>query len=171
MSALKSESSPRKRASARWIVPEPPEPGAVAALAATLQISETVANLLLIRKHTDEDAARRFLRPRLDQLEDGLRMKGADKAIARLAKAATVGETVMVHGDYDVDGICSTTLVTKVLRQFGAKPIPFIPRRIEDGYDLSSAGVKAAIDAHASVVITCDCGTSAVESVAVGTNR
>jgi single-stranded-DNA-specific exonuclease len=45
---------------------------------------------------------------------------------------------VLVHGDYDVDGICSTTIMTKTLSQFGAKPVPFIPRRIEDGYDLSA---------------------------------
>lgn len=165
MTARGSEAR-RSRRPARWIVPEAPEPGAVAALAGNLQISEVVANLLLIRKHVNEDSAKKFLRPRLDQLHDALLMKGADKAVDRLARAAADGETVMVHGDYDVDGICSTTILTKVLAQFGAKPIPFIPRRLEDGYDLSSAGVKAALDAHASVVVTCDCGTSAVEPVA-----
>lgn len=138
----------------------------MAALIASLQISEPVANLLVIRGHSSDDSARRFLRPRLDQLEDGALMKGAEKAVERLARAAAGGETVMVHGDYDVDGICSTTIVTKVLREFGAKAIPFIPNRIEDGYDLSSAGVRAAIEARATVVVTCDCGTSAVEPVA-----
>lgn len=93
-------------------------------------------------------------------------MKGAEKAIERLARAAASGETVLVHGDYDVDGICSTTLMTRVLREFGANVVPFIPRRIEDGYDLGPAGVRAAIDEKADVVLTCDCGTSAAEPVA-----
>ncbi len=108
----------------------------------------------------------RFLRPRLEQLHDAMLLKGADKAVDRLVEAVTNGETVMIHGDYDVDGICSTTILTRVLAQFGAKPVPFIPRRLEDGYDLSEAGVQAAQDVNASLVVTCDCGTSAIEPVA-----
>jgi single-stranded-DNA-specific exonuclease len=118
-----------------------------------------------MRGYADDDSAKKFLRPRLDHLHDALLLKGADKAVERLAEACLKGETVMIHGDYDVDGICSTTIMTRVLRQFGAKAVPFIPRRIEDGYDLSTAGVNAAIEAHANVVLTCDCGTSAVEPV------
>jgi single-stranded-DNA-specific exonuclease len=154
------------RRPARWIVAKQPDQDAVRSLAEKLSIPEEVANLLIIRKHADPDEAMRFLRPRRDQLHDALLMKGADKAIDRLAQATRDGETVMIHGDYDVDGICSTTILTRVLRQFGAKPIPFIPRRLEDGYDLSEAGVQAAQDVHASLVVTCDCGTSAVEPVA-----
>jgi single-stranded-DNA-specific exonuclease len=114
----------------------------------------------------DTDAAKDFLRPRLAHLHDGFSMRGLAKAVERLARACTGGETVLVHGDYDVDGICSTTIMTRTLREFGAKPVPFIPRRIEDGYDLSKAGVRAAIENKATVVVTCDCGTSAREPVA-----
>lgn len=147
-------------------MPRAPDSDAVAALCANLQVPEPVANLLLRRGHTTAEAAKTFLRPRLDQLSDGLLMKGAEAAVERLALAARNGETVMVHGDYDVDGICSTTILTRSLRQFGANAIPFIPRRIEDGYDLGVAGVRAAVNAQATVLITCDCGTSAVEPVA-----
>ena len=93
-------------------------------------------------------------------------MLGLGKAVDRLARACDAGETVLIHGDYDVDGICSTTIMIRTLREFGAKPVPFIPRRIEDGYDLGQAGVRAARENHASVVVTCDCGTSAREPVA-----
>ena len=154
------------RARSRWIVPEKPDPEAVAALCANLQLSEQVATLLFIRDYGDDESAKKFLRPRLDQLRDASLIKGAETAVERLARAATSGETVLVHGDYDVDGICSTTIITTVLRQFGANAVPFIPNRLEHGYDLGPAGVRAALDAHASVVITCDCGTSAVEPVA-----
>jgi len=108
----------------------------------------------------------RFLRPRRDQLRDALLMKGADKAIERLVRATVEKETVLVHGDYDVDGICSTTILTRVLREFGANAIPFIPNRISDGYDLGPAGVRAALDRNATLVVTCDCGTTAVDPVA-----
>ncbi|MBA3341183.1 MAG: single-stranded-DNA-specific exonuclease RecJ [Gemmatimonadaceae bacterium] len=153
------------RASARWIVPRPPDRDAVAALCAALQLPEPVANLLIIRGHGEDESARRFLRPRLDQLHDALLLKGAEKAVERLARATAGKETVLIHGDYDVDGISSTTMLTRVLREFGANAIPFIPRRLEDGYDLGHAGVRAAIEARAAVVVTCDCGTSAVEPV------
>ncbi|HUQ48605.1 MAG TPA: single-stranded-DNA-specific exonuclease RecJ [Gemmatimonadaceae bacterium] len=157
---------PRFRGVARWILPKRPDPAAVAALGSSLNLPEPVARLLVMRGFADDDSAKKFLRPRLDHLHDALLLKGADKAVERLAEACEKSETVMIHGDYDVDGICSTTIMTRVLRQFGAKAVPFIPRRIEDGYDLSSAGVNAAIEAGANVVLTCDCGTSAVEPVA-----
>ncbi|MEP6905727.1 MAG: single-stranded-DNA-specific exonuclease RecJ, partial [Gemmatimonadales bacterium] len=154
------------RASARWVIKPTPDPEAVAALAAALSLPNDVANLLLIRGHSDPEAARRFLRPRLEHLHDGFSMKGLAKAVDRLARACATGETVLVHGDYDVDGICSTTIMIRTLREFGAKAVPFIPRRIEDGYDLGQAGVRAAKENHASVVVTCDCGTSAREPIA-----
>jgi single-stranded-DNA-specific exonuclease len=155
-----------QRAPARWIIPRKPDPHAVAALCAALSLPETVANLLLIRGLADAESARDFLRPRLSHLHDSFSMRGLAKAVERLARACKDGETVLIHGDYDVDGICSTTIMTRALREFGANPVPFIPRRIEDGYDLSQAGVRAALEHHATVVVTCDCGTSAREPVA-----
>ena len=154
------------RGNARWIIPRVPDAEAVASLKETLSIPETVANLLLIRGHVDAEEAKNFLRPRLAHLHDGFSMRGLSKAVERLARACDEHETVLVHGDYDVDGICSTVIMTRTLREFGANPVPFIPRRIEDGYDLSSAGVRAAFENHAHVVLTCDCGTSAREPVA-----
>ncbi len=168
MSATTAEPVARRtqRAGARWIISRTPDPEAVAALAAALNLPDAVANLLLIRGHTDPEAARRFLRPQLDHLHDGFSMLGLAKAVDRLARACADGETVLVHGDYDVDGICSTTIMVRTLREFGAKAVPFIPHRIEDGYDLGQAGVRAARENHATVVVTCDCGTSAREPVA-----
>lgn len=156
----------QSRARSRWIVPEPPDPEAVAALCRNLSLSEQVATLLLIRRYTDDESAKKFLRPRLEQLRDASLIKGAETAVERLARAVTEGETVLVHGDYDVDGICSTTILIRTLRQFGANAVYFIPNRFTDGYDLGAAGVAAALKQRASVVVTCDCGTTAVEPVA-----
>ena len=153
-------------AAARWILPKPPDEEAVRELAAALSLPEIVARLLLIRGHVTAEDAKLFLRPRLDRLHDPLAFLSMDKAVERLARAVRDQELIFIHGDYDVDGISSTTLLTRAIRGFGGKAMPFIPRRIEDGYDLSDAGVDAAIAAGAKVVVTCDCGTSAVAPVA-----
>ncbi len=153
-------------ASPRWVLPVAPDPNAVAALVAALRLPETLCGLLCMRGFGEPASAMRFLRPRLDQLHDPMLMHGMQRAVDRLVRAARDGETVLVHGDYDVDGICSTTLLTNTLRSVGANAVPFIPRRLVDGYDLSMAGVRAAIAAKAGVVVTCDCGTTAREPVA-----
>jgi len=151
---------------AHWILPTPPDEEAVRALAEALSLPEIVCRLLLIRGYVSAEDAKLFLRPRLDRLHDPLSFLTMDKAVERLARAVKNQELVFVHGDYDVDGICSTTILVRTIRQLGGKATPFIPRRIEDGYDLSDAGVDAAIEAGAKVVVTCDCGTGAVSPVA-----
>ncbi len=85
-------------------------------------------------------------------------------AVARLSVAIMQREIILVHGDYDVDGMCSTALITRSLRALGAQVSPFIPDRQRDGYDLGPAGVEAAKRAGARVVLTCDCGTTAVKA-------
>ena len=72
-------------------------------------------------------------------------MLGMDTAVERLVRAIRDRERIVIHGDYDVDGMCSTTVLLRTIRTLGGDAIPFIPRRIEDGYDLSLAGVNAAI--------------------------
>jgi len=153
-------------APARWILPTPPDEEAVRGLAAALSLPEIVCRLLLIRGYVSAEDAKLFLRPRLEELHDPFEFLSMDKAVERLARAVRDEELVFIHGDYDVDGICSTTLLTRTIRGLGGKAMPFIPRRIEDGYDLSDAGVDAAMAAGARVVVTCDCGTSAVSPVA-----
>ena len=153
-------------APARWILPTPPDEEAVRELASALSLPEVVCRLLLIRGYVSAEDAKLFLRPKLDRLHDPFAFLSMDKAVDRLVRAVRDQELVFIHGDYDVDGICSTTLLTRTIRGLGGKAMPFIPRRIEDGYDLSDAGVDAAIAAGASVVVTCDCGTSAVSPVA-----
>lgn len=130
-----------------------------------LLLPEPICRLLAARGHGVPDVAKRYLRPRLDQLHDPALMMDLDHAVERVTRAIRGGETIMVHGDYDVDGICSTTLFTRALRGLGATVVPFIPHRLTDGYDLGSAGVDAALAAGARVVITADCGTSAREPV------
>jgi single-stranded-DNA-specific exonuclease len=145
----------------------------VAQLAAGLQpdgsragqtaLPAAICELLAARGIHSIDSAKRFLRPGLEQIEAPEAIADLARAADRLAQAVRSGEMILVHGDYDVDGICSTTLMTRALRALGARVTPFIPDRLKDGYDLSAAGVAAAEKNGARVVLTCDCGTTAVE--------
>ena len=135
------------------------------ALAAELRLPPLVCRLLLVRGHATVEPAKEFLRPRLERLHSPHSLPDAAVAVDRLVRAVREAETVLIHGDYDVDGICATTLLTRSLRYFGARPVPFIPRRLQDGYDLSEAGVRAAREAGAGLVVTCDCGTSALKPI------
>jgi single-stranded-DNA-specific exonuclease len=158
-------SAPVARPRALWILPEQPDPAVVRSLCDELLLPEPICRLLALRGHVPAESAKRYLRPRLEQLLPPEQLLDLGRAVDRLVRAIREGETILVHGDYDVDGISSTTLLAKAFRALDAKVVPFIPRRITDGYDLTDAGVRAAQEAGATVVVTCDCGTSAVAPV------
>ncbi|MBL8995964.1 MAG: single-stranded-DNA-specific exonuclease RecJ [Gemmatimonadetes bacterium] len=161
----------RSRPAARWLPPAPAPAGVAETLAAALRpngertgqaaVPLAVCQLLAARGIVSVEEAKRFLRPALEQVESPEAMADLPRAADRLADAVRRGETVMVHGDYDVDGICSTALMTAALRRLGGVVEPFIPDRMRDGYDLGPAGVAAAERFGARVVLTCDCGTTA----------
>jgi single-stranded-DNA-specific exonuclease len=155
----------RTRPPSRWVLPSAPDPDAVAALASELHLPPLICALLHRRGFARPADAKHFLRPRLDQLLDPAGMLGMDVAVARLARAIRAGERIMVHGDYDVDGMCSTVVLLRALRELGGIADPFIPHRLTDGYDLTMAGVNAAIAAGAKVLVTCDCGTNALATI------
>ena len=155
----------RPRLAPRWKSVPPPDPQVVERLTSELRLPPLVSRLLAARGFGDVEAARTYLRPRLEHLHEPRLMKGMDAAVDRIAKAIAQGETVLVHGDYDVDGMCSSTIMVKVIRHLGGVAVPFVPHRMTDGYDLSDAGVDAAIRQGAGLVLTCDCGTSAHAAV------
>lgn len=155
--------SARRRLPARWEFADIPDAAAVRALTGSLSLPDALAGLLVARGHATEAAARRYLRPALEHLHDPLAIAGMTTAVARIAEAVRAGERILVHGDYDVDGICSTALVVRTLRALGGDVQPFIPDRQRDGYDLGPAGVAAARESGAALVVTCDCGTTALE--------
>jgi single-stranded-DNA-specific exonuclease len=137
----------------------------VRSLCDEILLPEPICRLLVARGHAPAEQAKRYLRPRLEQLLPPEQLLDLDRAVQRLVRAIRAGETILVHGDYVVDGISSTTLLTRTFRALGGKVVPFIPRRLVDGYDLTDAGVRAAREAGATVVVTCDCGTSAIAPV------
>lgn len=159
--------APRQRPQARWVVAVAADTDLVQRLVTELLLPEPLCRLLVGRGYADPEIAKQYLRPRLEQLGAPSLLFDLPRAVDRIATAVQRGETIFVHGDYDVDGMSSTALLTRVLRGCGAgHVVPFVPNRLTDGYDLGPAGVAAAIAAGATLVITCDCGTSAIDAVA-----
>jgi single-stranded-DNA-specific exonuclease len=150
----------------RWIVSAEADPAAAKALARALKLPPTLAALLVQRGFAEPEQAKSFLRPSLDTLADPHSLEGLPEAVGLIAGSVQRGERILVHGDYDVDGQCSTAMLTRVLREAGADVVPFVPNRLRDGYDFGPAGLAAARQADARLILTCDCGTTAVDAVA-----
>ena len=149
----------------RWVLVPEPEAGAARALAGELSIPVPLAALLVQRGLGGADAARSFLRPSLEELGDPMSLAGIEAAVEAIAGAVSRHETILVHGDYDVDGQSATALLTRALREAGADVHAFVPHRLRDGYDFGPAGLAYAVSIGARLIVTCDCGITAVETV------
>ena len=125
-------------------------------------IGPLLARLLAQRGVAAPGDAEAYLNPVLSRLHDPMLMKGMSEAVARLAIALARGERVCVYGDYDVDGVTATALLIGFFRSVGLDAFPYIPKRLTEGYGLSEQGVTAAAQAGAKVLVTVDCGITAV---------
>ena len=135
-------------------------------LGAYLGVSPILGALILQRGYNDLLRAKMYLRPKLADLDDPFRIKNLTRAVSRIISAIEKKENILVFGDYDVDGITSTTLLVSVLRHFGISPTYFVPRRMEEGYGLSEAALERALKGgKPSLLIALDCGTNAVEAI------
>ncbi|HEY3236883.1 MAG TPA: DHH family phosphoesterase, partial [Polyangiaceae bacterium] len=137
-----------------------------AALSTELGISLTVATWLYQIGHRDPVATRRFLDPKLADLTRPDGMADRDVAAARLACAIQRRERVCVFGDYDCDGITAAAIMTEVIRALGGEVLTKLASRFEGGYGVSAAALRGILASGASVVVTCDCGSSDHASLA-----
>jgi len=149
----------------RWVLGDPPDPLRIDHLERDLDLPRPMCALLVARGYHDPDAAKTFLRPRLSELHPPETLPDLPLAVARVLSAIQNEETIFVHGDYDVDGMAGTALLTRWLEKLGGRVVPFVPHRVRDGYDLGDAGLEAAISAGASLLITVDCGILAHSAV------
>ena len=149
----------------RWSVARPPDPGLVGELSSALSIPEALAALLVLRGYDSAGDARAFLRPNLTGLSDPMSWADMPEAVAAVQAAVRRAEQILVHGDYDVDGQCSAAMLTRILREAGAQAHAFVPHRIRDGYDFGPAGLARARALGARLIITCDCGITAIDTV------
>lgn len=148
-----------------WKLRPPPDPDTVRELERNLNLPPPLCRLLAVRGRASPAEARSFLRPLLTSLHDPALLRGADTAARRIARAIERDEMVVVHGDYDVDGISGAVLLAHWIRALGGRAEPIVPDRSLHGYDLSSPGVERAAARGASVLVTVDCGIVALEPV------
>lgn len=131
-------------------------------------ISKTLAQILINRDIKEPSQIKDFLNPSLSLLSDPLSMDGAGKAIERIKYAIKNKEKILVHGDYDADGLTATAIMVEGLRRFGGDVHYFIPSRQSHGYGFNEPGLRKALEVGAFLIITVDCGiksfTTAIET-------
>lgn len=133
-------------------------------IAASLGISEVLATVLARRGYTDSESAHRFLYSS-GELHDPFLFPQIQAVCARIKQAAAAKEKICVHGDYDVDGITATALLSGVLNQLGAEVSHYLPNRFTDGYGVSQQAIEKIAASGVNLLITVDCGISANESI------
>ena len=148
-----------------WIIKPKGEQKYIDKLSKELNVSTSIANMLVQRGITTFDEAKNFFRPKLDDLHDPFLMKDMDKAIQRLEKAIENNENILVYGDYDVDGTTSVALVYSYLRNFHKNIDYYIPDRYNEGYGISYNGIDYAEEKNQTLIIALDCGIKAVEKI------
>jgi single-stranded-DNA-specific exonuclease len=147
----------------RWI-PREPDDRCVETLTHELGLSPLLARLLVNRGIDTSQAADEFLNPALSRLHDPFGLPDMRPAVARVKQAVEKKEQILVHGDYDVDGISSAALLIRVLRALDAHVIARVPHRRKEGYDIKPLTVDEAKAKGVSLIITGDCGVTACET-------
>jgi single-stranded-DNA-specific exonuclease len=136
-------------------------------LSAALQLSVTLSRLVVKAGFAEISAAQQFLRPRLQDLSDPFLLSGVEPAVERIFQAVEHKERIALYGDYDVDGVTSTALLTRILRLYGTESFQFLPHRIDEGYGLSAEGVDRCLQlCRPNLFVALDCGTTSHEQIA-----
>ncbi len=129
-------------------------------------LNEIIARLLYQRGLKTPEEITAFLEPKLARLEDPFQITGLEDAVRRVQKALRGEESIVVFGDYDVDGVTSTALLVDILQRFGGKPRYYVPRRLDEGYGLSRIALERVMeDGLPKLLIAVDCGTSSRSEV------
>lgn len=148
-----------------WIWPACDQ-GRANELAREINAPPALARLLLKRGIEDSGQAGAFLCPSTEQLYPPGQMLGMEEAVARLLEAIGNDEKIIIHGDYDADGISATVIMVEALNRLGARVDYFLPSRFEEGYGLHIEPLKMFKEDGASLVVTVDCGINAVREAA-----
>ncbi|HEX5071106.1 MAG TPA: single-stranded-DNA-specific exonuclease RecJ [Vicinamibacterales bacterium] len=142
----------------------PAEAAEVVATAAALGVPPVIARLLVQRGLSDPDLARAFLQPDLTHLHDPFLLTGIREACARILQAVAAGERIVIHGDYDVDGITSTVMLRRGIEVLGGNVGHFVPDRHRDGYGLQPSTIERLHADGARLIVSVDCGIRATEA-------
>ena len=149
----------------RWVSPRVIDIEKVRLVQDNFGLHPLVCQILSNRGFQNIEEVDQFLNPSLEALHDPFLMKGMEVAVDRLARALENKEKIVIYGDYDVDGITSISLIVRYLSQLGGDIGYYIPHRMVQGYGLSKAGIDNVAKMGASLVVTVDCGITAVEAI------
>lgn len=141
----------------------PSDDAATRRLAAELEVSPIVAQLLLNRGITDAVSAKRFLNPVLSALHPPQSLPGASLAADLIVEKLRAGQRIRIFGDYDADGVTGTAILIRLLEFLGAKVDFQIPHRMDDGYGLNTDAIRKAKEDGIGLLVTVDCGITAIE--------
>ncbi len=164
-----SDSARRLAFPRKWTL-RPVDPACAQRLARELNLPPLMGKLLLQRGMQSAAEARKFLDAPLAELHDPFLMKGMEEAVSHLCDRIESGRRVGVYGDYDVDGISATALMSRFLTEVGVKVSYYIPGRLEEGYGLHPAGLRKLGEAGCDTVVTVDCGISAHDAASAAQN-
>lgn len=157
------------RRNRRWNI-APRQEGAEA-LAGRLRVSPLIAQILLNRGVAEYEACQDFLRPSLKCLHDPFSIRDLNRASQRIAKAIRDREKIVIYGDYDVDGVTATAILWHAIRNLGGVVEYYIPHRIDEGYGLNAEAIAQICDAGAKLIVTVDCGVTAIEPARIARER
>lgn len=150
----------------RWIFPPEADDTACTALAAQFGLRRPLAEILCRRGFAEHQSAADFLEPRLKRLSDPFLLGGMEAAVERLLQAIDALERIALYGDYDVDGVTSLAIFSRVLQAYGAEVACFLPLRMDEGYGLTREGIARCRETIApQLLIAIDCGTSSVAEI------
>lgn len=130
-----------------------------------LNVSKFLARVLSTLKMNDIESISRFLVPKIQYLNDPFLLNDMEISVDRIIKAVNNKEKIVIFGDYDVDGITSTSLLCDFLTDIGGNVDYYIPNRISEGYGLSKKSIDNALKLEPNLIITVDCGITAIEEV------
>ena len=156
----------------RWTIKDKSDPKTILSLSKELnQLEPTLCNILIQRGINTFDKAKAFFRPNMDGTHDPFLMKDMDKAVKRIQKAIREEESILIYGDYDVDGTTSVALVYSFLKAIYPKVNYYIPDRYQEGYGISFKGIDFAEENGIHLIIALDCGIKAVEKIDYANNK
>lgn len=153
----------------RWNV-APPNPAAQG-LSSRLKVSPLLAQILLNRGLREPQECQDFLRPNLKCLHDPYAIPGLQKAAERIAQGIRDKQKIVIYGDYDVDGITAASILWHAIQVLGSSAEFYVPHRIEEGYGLNSEAIKQLCDRGAQLIVTVDCGVTAIEPAKIARER
>ena len=155
----------------KWELKPEPDQQVVSQLSSELSLPPVATRILVTRGLDTRSKAEEFLSPSLENLLDPSLLPDMQKGVDRVIRALKEKEKIMIFGDYDVDGITSTSLLFLVLNKLGAEVTYYVPNRLIEGYGLSEEGILEAERRRVGLIISVDCGITAVEEISFAKSR